>query len=137
MADDESTIKPRQSIRRFDVFAEFERQKQVSKGEPADVAKGNAIWLAKWVASQRGRSKSKDDGDGTKKTDYPESKWKSLDGKEQTDRLFDEEIIDHMGETFYTEVLVPAVELARKQKLSYEKVRDSIREDWQLPKAKR
>ncbi len=84
------------------------------------------------------RSRSKSDGDksdGGAKKDYPETKFKSLEGKEQTDRVFDEEIIDRMGEQFYNDIFVPEIELARKRGDKYMDVRDSIREDWQLPKS--
>lgn len=141
MVDDESTIKPRLSVRRFDILAEYTRQQRIDKGDPPDVAKGFGVWRAKWVASGAGRKKKSEgqplDSVPQEKPEEPESKWRTLDGKEQTDQEFDKAVIDHVGEVFYEQVMVPAIELARKQKLSYEKIRDSIREDWQLPKASR
>jgi hypothetical protein len=136
MSDNETTLKPKQSVRRFEVFAEFTRQERIEKGDAPDVAKGEGIWRAKVVAAKARREKV-DDGRSESKTDYPESKWKSLNGEEQTDRMFDEEIIDRMGEVFYNEVFVPTIQLARKRGEKYMDVRDSIREDWQLPKSKR
>jgi len=135
--DDETTIKPQQSIRRFDVFAEFARQERIEKGDAPDVAKGEGIWRAKVVAS-RSRSKSDDEkSESGAKPDLPKTKFKSLSGKEQNDRVFDEEIIDRMGEMFYEQVFAPAIELARKKGEKYMDVRDSIREDWQLPKSRK
>ena len=41
------------TIRRFDVFAEFNKQKKEAEGYPTDVAKGEGLWLAKLTASRR------------------------------------------------------------------------------------
>jgi hypothetical protein len=44
-----------------------------------------------------------------KTKEYPPSKWRHLSGKEQTDALFDKEIIARMGEDLYDQVFDPAI----------------------------
>jgi hypothetical protein len=127
---DTSELGPDKPIRRFDVFAEYTRLERLAKGDPRDVAKGYGIWLAKVVASRRG--KSKDDNGSTSKTNKsgPVPKFRSLNDEEQTDRTFDHDIIDRMGEDFYTQVFAPAIDQARQDGKSYEEIRDSIRKEW-------
>jgi hypothetical protein len=45
--------RPRQPIRRFDVFAEYNKLKWLAEGQPLADAKGYSLWLAKVVASHR------------------------------------------------------------------------------------
>lgn len=117
---------PDQAIRRFDVFAEYSRLDRLAKGYPEDEAKGYGIWLAKVVASRQRRSK--EDGPPTSKhdTSEPEPRFRSLSGEEQTDRTFDCDIIDRMGEDFYAQVFAPAIEAARERGEKYEQIRVSI-----------
>ena len=44
---------PKAPIRRFDVFAEYTRQKALQDGMPEDEAAGYGLWVAKVVASRR------------------------------------------------------------------------------------
>ena len=41
--------------------------------------------------------------------EYPPTKWRHLSGKEQTDALFDTEIIARMGQDLYDQVFDPAI----------------------------
>jgi hypothetical protein len=128
--------KPNQSIRRFDVFAEYQRLKALKEKNPPDEAKGYGIWLAKVVASRRFRkdrgSEPKQDQGKEKdpKKDLVDGKWRTLDDEPQTDALFDREIIRRMGEEFYENVFSPAVEKAFDSGKDYTEIRDSIRKDW-------
>jgi hypothetical protein len=127
-----TTPKPQAAIRRFDVFAEYNRQEAMQKKDmKAAEAKGYGLWLAKLVASRRGRKPS--DGDGKSQRDRPAFKpgeWRTLDDKPQTDKLFDKEIVGRMGREFYRKVFSPAITDARKRGASYEAIRDSLRKDW-------
>jgi hypothetical protein len=131
-------MKPRRSIRRFDVFAEYRKQDAEDDGVPEDEAKGYGLWVAKVVASRKfGGAKAVERGQraaegGRERPDRkPEGeKWHALDGELQTDALFDREIVRRMGEDFYRAVFVPAIREARAQGKSYEGIRDSIRQDW-------
>jgi hypothetical protein len=123
--------KPQAAIRRFDIFAEYNRQEAMQKkGMRAAEAKGYGLWLAKLVASRRGRKS--DDGDrapGEHRERKP-GEWRTLDDKPQTDKLFDKEIVNRMGRTFYRRVFAPAITAARKRGASYEAIRDTLRQDW-------
>jgi hypothetical protein len=135
MSADKEAVTPKKTIRRFDVFAEFTRQEHIEKGDPEDVAAGYGIWLAKVVASRKFGAKSKEGG-GHKH--YPEGeKFRSLDDEEQTDQVFDIDIVLRMGKEFYKDIFVPAIEQAREAGESYKDIRDAIRTDWKPAKAKR
>ena len=134
-------LRPRLPIRRFDVFAEYNRQKALEDGIPPDEAMGYGLWVAKVVASRSfGRSALSKPPSELQKLregeaeddDAPEEKpkWHSLDGKPQTDELFEKEIVRRMGADFYHKVFVPAIEQAIAQDRSYQSIRDTIRKEW-------
>ena len=134
-----SELKPRMPVRRFDVFAEYNRQKALEKGMPEDEAEGYGLWVAKVVASGGGRSSAlrapSRAGDASKegsdtKEDAPKEKWHSLGGEEQTDEMYQKEIVQRMGLQFYNTVFMPAIEDAVKADKGYQEIRDSIRKDW-------
>jgi hypothetical protein len=132
--------RPKAAIRRFDVFAEYQRQQALDEGQSQAQAKGYGIWLAKVVAARRFRAGAAGDGkDGQagkpadKKDEQPDgkrSRWRSLSGEPQTDRLFDKEIVSRMGRPFYQQVFEPAIREARQAGERYEDIRDSIRRNW-------
>ena len=134
MATKSTTPSPRKSIRRFDVFAEYNRLDALKDGRPEDQAKGHGIWLAKVVASRRNRTTSTDvDGTspGSKKRHLdPDAPFKSVGDELQTDQTFDHDIIDRMGSDFYDQVFAPAIRVAFDSGRKYEEIRDSIRSDW-------
>ncbi len=133
----ESTLHPKRPIRRFDVFAEYQRLKGLQKGMDRPHAKGYGLWLAKVVASggrksgrTRGQHGEEDEtADQADKASH-EQEWHELSGAPQTDALFDREIVRRMGQTFYTRVLAPAVAEAERQGRSYESIRDTLRKQW-------
>ena len=101
---------PRAPIRRFDVFAEYNRQKAIEDGMPEDEAEGYGLWVAKVVAARRfGRSlmsqppsKLRDSvpREPEEEEQAEKPKWRTLDGKPQTDDLFEKEIVKRMGRDF-------------------------------------
>jgi hypothetical protein len=128
-------LKPRRSIRRFDVFAEYRKQEEEEKGVPEDEAKGYGLWVAKVVASRaHGRGTSGGSGKGSDggrgHTSPPHEKWHLLGDEVQTDARFNAEIVRRMGDDFYRQVFVPAIREARRAGKSYEGIRDAIRRDW-------
>lgn len=132
---DDSTPKPRFPIRRFDVFADYNRVKNEHDGMPADQAKGRGIWLAKVVAGRggggsRSAAEARKDGDKSSEKREPEEKFFSVGGEKQTDVTFQKEIVDRMGHEFYSTVFHPAIRQAFQDGKRYEEIRDSIRKDW-------
>jgi hypothetical protein len=128
-----SNTRPKAKIRRFDVFAEYTRLEQRRDGESADVSKGYAIWLAKVVAARKfGRLKPGRKEPGTRKEEAgrAEAKFRSLSGIEQTDAVFDHDIIERMGKTFYRRVFSPAIRKAFDSGKTYKQIRDDIRKQW-------
>jgi hypothetical protein len=134
-------LNPKAPIRRFDVFAEYNRQKAVEDGMPDDEAEGYGLWVAKVVASRGfGRSalsqppsklhETADAGDD--KEEAPKPKWHSLSGKPQTDEMFEHEIVSRMGREFYNSEFVPAIRDALAAGKSYTAIRDSIRKQWSI-----
>jgi len=126
-------IKPKARIRRFDVFAEYTRLEQRRDGAPEDVSKGYAIWLAKVVAARKfGRLKVKASGSLTaeEKAGRAAGKFRSLSGIEQRDTVFDHDIVERMGKTFYRRVFSPSIRKAFESGKSYKQIRDEIRKQW-------
>lgn len=135
----DTALKPRTPIRRFDVFAEYNRQKAMQEGTPEDQAAGYGLWVAKVVASRRfggGLSKSPHKGSDAQAGEAEETepaekpKWHELNGKPQTDDLFYDEIVRRMGKAFYDEVFEPAIRQAVQEDRTYTSIRDTIRRDW-------
>lgn len=125
------TIKPANPIRRFDVFAEYRKQEEQDDGMPADQAKGYGLWVAKGVAARKfGRLKDRDRPSEAEARRRRRRKWHVLSGEPQTDRLFDHQIVERMGEDFYKRVFAPAIKDEREQGHSYESMRDRIRRRW-------
>jgi hypothetical protein len=125
--------KPKATVRRFDVFAEVKRLEARDDGMPAAQAKGYGLWVAKVVAARRFSDKKKESKTG----DQPErkTKWRSLSGKPQTDKLFDKEIVSRMGRDFYRRVFSPKIKAAIDDGQDYMAMRDSIRKGWKAEAA--
>lgn len=129
--------KPKMPVRRFDVFAEYSRLKARQEGESAAQAKGYGIWLAKLVAARKFGKKEpakEKAGEGEAKKPERKKKWRDLSGIPQTDKLFDKEIVNRMGKTFYSKVFAPAIKQAFDEEKEYREIRDAIRRDWKPPK---
>src|SRR5438067_1772547 len=108
-------------------------------GMPADQAEGYGLWVAKVVASRgfgRGlgpkppskRGEPGQEDEDTAQEEQP--KWRSLNGKPQTDEMFYEEITRRMGKDFYETIFAPAIEEAVREDRTYTSIRDTIRRDW-------
>jgi hypothetical protein len=131
---------PKAPIRRFDVFAEYTRQKALQDGMAEDEAAGYGLWVAKVVASRRygggppppPRKKEGEKGAEAEEAEpkKPRKKWHDLGGEDQTDEMFEKEIVNRMGRHFYNTVFAPAIEDALAEDKSYQSIRDTIRKDW-------
>lgn len=133
-------MNPKAPIRRFDVFAEYTRQKALQDGMSEAEAEGYGLWVAKVVASRKyggapiTQAPHKKEGEESKDASaaaHPRTpQWHELDGKPQTDKLFEREIIERMGSHFYNTVFAPAIEDALTAGKSYTAIRDTIRKEW-------
>lgn len=136
MSESPPDLKPRFPIRRFDVFAEYNRAKNVSDGLPEPIAKGRALWVAKVVAGRRSGSVPKAEvrGERGREERAPEEReeegFRSIGGVPQTDTMFDKEIVDRMGREFYRQVFQPAIDAAYRAGQQYTDIRDTIRKTW-------
>ncbi|MCL5962195.1 MAG: hypothetical protein M1358_23255 [Chloroflexi bacterium] len=134
-------MKPRKPIRRFDVFAEYNRIKNEQRGMDADRAKGYAVWLAKVIAARKfaqtaeGKASMMEKlGEGTDLIKKG-AKYLEFGGEPQTGEVFDKLIVRRMGEDFYRDEFSPAIREAIENHRSYEKIRDGIRERWNVAQA--
>src|SRR5438045_3800437 len=114
-------LKPKATVRRFDVFAEYNRLKAMKEGESAAQAKGYGLWLAKVVAAQKFGRMPKPTGEKKEEKEKKErkTKWRDLSGIPQTDKLFDKEIVNRMGKEFYSGVFAPAIKEAFGEEKEY------------------
>ncbi len=133
--DDATSTPPRMQIRRFDVFAEYNRLQAEEKGLDPDAARGYGLWLAKVVAARKFARKGETKAALTDKLkeggkEQLEEKYRSLDGEPQTAELFDREIVGRMGDDFYREVFQPAIRSSFERHERYEDIRDAIRAGW-------
>jgi hypothetical protein len=132
---------PEADIRRFDVFAEYNRIKAEQSGMAPDQAKGYALWLAKVIAARKFTRKPEQRAEMTELLGEGRdrlregARYLELGGQLQTPELFDREIVRRMGEHFYRSVFSPAIAEAIAQHRSYEKIRDAIRIPWNLARA--
>ena len=108
-------VAPKAEIRRFDVFAEYNRLLNKGKGVPPALAKGQALWLAKYVASHKFRKRSPVPRQLARRParqgppPVTAEGFPLLSGEPQTDELFDREIIARMGEEFHAWEFSPAI----------------------------
>ena len=132
-------MNPRLPIRRFDVFAEYNRLKAIKDGADEAHAKGYGLWVAKVVASGGGRHTAahpapKPDEEGKSAGEHEQApkqeEWHTIGGEDQTDDLFDREVINRMGSEFYDTVFAPALAQTFDEGRRYESIRDTIRKDW-------
>ena len=124
--------KPLAAIRRFDVFAEYNRIKAMKeKRMRLAKARGYGLWVAKVVAARKfGREPKKAEGSARKEPKLDRQGWHLLSGKPQTDALFRHEIVERMGAGFYRSVFSPAIRKAFTEGKEYVAIRDGIRAGW-------
>lgn len=131
-----SNSEPAAEIRRFDVFAEWNRLKAREDLRLASAdAKAYGLAVAKVVAGRRGRPGDPRPSDraprhGRDRSGHPgRQDWWRLFGSA---REFDQVIVDRMGREFYRSKFRPALGKAWKRGAEYVGIRDSIRQEWNL-----
>jgi hypothetical protein len=130
-------LKPKAPIRRFDIFADYNRVKNEASGLPEDRAKGDAIWLAKVVAGRHFGAATppaapghSDGRPAAGHEERGEDGFHSAGGIPQTGRTFDRDIVERMDPEFYQRVFHPAIEQAFHEGKKYEEIRDTLRARW-------
>ncbi len=123
-------IKPKAPIRRFDIFAEWNRLKAIEElGLPEDEAEAYGLAVAKVVAARKfygHRLKFKGATKAFLEGKIKEKWWRKLATPEE----FKEKIIERMGEDFYYKVFAPAIKEAKEKGQDYMDIRDSLRKEW-------
>ncbi len=130
----EEEVYPKNYIRRFDIFAEYNRLQALNKYKYSeDDAKAYGIAIAKVVAGRKFRKLfktshlSKSTLSSSELENSQNNKWWRKFG---SSKEFDKEIVDRMGRDFYEKVFSPAVQEAYKKGLKYIQIRDTLREEW-------
>jgi hypothetical protein len=127
---------PRRTIRRFDIFAEWNRLKAREKLKlSAGESRAYGLAVAKVVA---GRKQRRDAGNAPEPKEKPEAKdseakdtanerwWQHLGSDDEFRRV----VVRRMGEDFYKDVFAPAVRKAWDAGKDYTDIRDTLRTPW-------
>jgi hypothetical protein len=122
---------PSAQIRRFDIFAEWNRLKARTRHQMKEAdARAYGLAVAKIVAARKFSGYQADEVRDLKRRarqdEVSEPWWEHLGSSAE----FERKIIRRMGETFYREVFQPAIEQAWDAGKSYEEIRDSLRKAW-------
>lgn len=122
---------PRLQIRRFDIFAEWNRLKARTKHKMKEGdARAYGLAVAKVVASRKFHGTAPEETRELKRrarqeeTDEPW--WEHLGSSEE----FEQKIVERMDRAFYREVFQPAVQQAWDAGKDYEDIRDTLRSEW-------
>ena len=127
----EKALAPRAPIRRFDIFAEWNRLKARTRHHMDDrEARAYGLAVAKVVASRKLHGTSPEQASDLKRRarqdDTAEPWWEHLG----SDAEFERTIIRRMGEAFYHDVFGPAIARSWEAGKSYEDIRDTLRAEW-------
>jgi hypothetical protein len=122
---------PRLQIRRFDIFAEWNRLKARTRHRMQETdARSYGLAVAKVVAArtQHGAApeQTRDLKRRARQDDVDEPWWEHLGSSEE----FERKIIERMGQAFYMRVFQPAIQKAWDAGQSYEDIRDVLRNQW-------
>ncbi|MFL5800773.1 MAG: hypothetical protein ACJ8CR_03445 [Roseiflexaceae bacterium] len=122
---------PRQLIRRFDIFAEWNRLKaRVQHAMPEGDARAYGLAVAKVVAARTLHGAAPEQTRELKRRarqeELDEPWWEHLGSSEE----FEQKIIGRMGREFYAEVFQPAIQQAWDAGKRYEDIRDTLRNAW-------
>ena len=123
-------LKPKAPIRRFDIFAEWNRIKAIKEyGFSEEEAKAFGLAVAKVVAARKFyghrikyRGATREYLEGKTKEKW----WEKLASAEE----FDEKIVERMGRDFYEKIFSPAILKAYEEGKDYMDIRDTLREEW-------
>jgi hypothetical protein len=122
---------PRLQIRRFDIFAEWNRLKGRTRHKlKAADARAYGLAVAKIVAARTQHGATPEQTRELKRRarqdEVDEPWWEHLGSSDE----FEQKIIERMGREFYTEVFQPAIQQAWNAEQDYEDIRDTLRSEW-------
>lgn len=122
---------PAQPIRRFDVFAEWNRLKARARHQMKEAdARAYGLAVAKVVAARALHGASPDQTRELKRRarqdEVDEPWWEHLGSSEE----FELKIVERMGRDFYAQVFQPAIQQAWDAGKRYEDIRDELRGSW-------
>jgi hypothetical protein len=124
-------ITTKAKIRRFDIFAEWNRLKARERHRLSESeAQAYGLAVAKIVAARKFYGYEPGQMTEWKRQaraeDLSEPWWQHLGSEEE----FERKIIERMGKTFYSKVFQPAIRRAWKAGKQYEEIRDELRDPW-------
>jgi hypothetical protein len=124
-------LHPRAEIRRFDIFAEWNRLKARQQHKLSEAeARAYGLAVAKVVAARKfagHRPEQLGEWKGrARREDVTEAWWEHLGSSGE----FEQKIIARMGRTFYRRVFQPSLRAAWRAGQKYEQIRDQLREGW-------
>jgi hypothetical protein len=122
---------PRLQIRRFDIFAEWNRLKALTKHSMKEGdAQAYGLAVAKVVAARTLHGtppeQTRELKKNARKETVDEPWWEHLGSSEE----FEQKIVERMGRSFYAETFQPAIKRAWDEGKDYEDIRDTLRKDW-------
>ena len=122
---------PQKEIRRFDIFAEWNRLKAWTQPRFSDAeAQAYGLAVAKVVAARKfARHRPEQVRDWKRRArqeDFTEAWWTRLGSAAE----FAEKIVARISKSFYHRVFQPAVRRAWKAGQRYEQIRDALRTPW-------
>ena len=122
---------PRQTIRRFDIFAEWNRLKARTRHRMKEAnARAYGLAVAKVVAARKLHGAAPEEQRELKRRarqdEVDEPWWEHLGSNEE----FEQKIIERMGREFYAEAFQPAIQQAWDAGQRYEDIRDTLRNTW-------
>jgi cation transport regulator ChaB len=127
---------PQALIRRFDIFAEWNRLKALRRHHmKAADARAYGLAVAKVVAARKfygaQPEQVRDLKRRARQDEVDEPWWEHLG----SDTEFEHKIVERMGRTFYRDVFQPAVQRAWDAGQDYEDIRDTLRNEWNAHRA--
>ncbi len=122
---------PRMQIRRFDIFAEWNRLKARTRHKMKEAeARAYGLAVAKIVAARKfggdQPEQARELKQRARQDDVSTPWWQHLGSSDE----FEQKIMERMGTPFYREVFQPAIQKAWDAGQSYEDIRDTLRDQW-------
>lgn len=122
---------PRLQIRRFDIFAEWNRLKARTKHNMKEGdARAYGLAVAKVVAARKlhgaAPEQTRELKRRARKDEVDEAWWEHLGSADE----FEQKIVERMDREFYRQVFQPAIQQAWDDGKQYEDIRDALRSEW-------